>query len=521
MGSPTDLRDARVREAGIVVALVVASTTVATFANRWRIPAPSVLVVFGLAVALIPAVPTVRTTPQLISLVVLPPLLYSSAQDITGRALRAIWRPVAALALGLVLATAFAIGGLAVWITSLAAPMAFVLGAVLASTDPVAVTALGRRLPLPPRIQALVQAESLFNDATSLVLFQVAAGVAVGSGGVHWLAAGGRFVVLAGGGMGVGAALAVLVIGLRSHAADPLLQTVIALVTPYAAYVLAQGAGVSGVTAVVVAGVVVGSAGYKVTDARIRLQVHSVYGVVVFLLESVVFALIGLQLPALVRDLPPGTGWWPLQALALAAALVVVRVAWMRPTVVRAEPTRGYPPWPVTRVMAWAGTRGVMPLAAALSIPLTTSGGAPLTDRPLVLVLTTAVVAITLTAQGLTLSPVVRASGLAVDPEHLAAKEAQVRTSLDEAALEFLDDLHETESVPDEVVERLRRRYNARLGRSEDGAWPVGDFARLQRQIIDVQRAELRRLYADGRISDTVQRQITHELDRTESGIIH
>ncbi|HET9170771.1 MAG TPA: Na+/H+ antiporter [Actinospica sp.] len=507
------------RGAGIVVALVVASTAVATFANKWRIPAPSVLVLFGLGAALLPGVPAVHLSPELISVLVLPPLLYASAQDISARELGAIWRPLLALTLGLVLATAFAIGGLAVWVTSLSMPMAFVLGSVLASTDPVAVTALGRRLPLPPRIQGLVQSESLFNDATSLVLFQVAVGVAVGSGGVHWAAAGWRFVVLAGGGMGVGAALAVLVIALRSRAADPVLQTVIALVTPYTAYLLAQGAGVSGVTAVVVAGVVVGSAGHKITDARIRLQVHAVYNVVVFLLESVVFALIGLGLPTLVRDLPAGSRWWPVQAAVLAAALIAVRVAWMRPTVTRAGPTRGHPAWPVTRVMAWAGTRGVMPLAAALTIPLTTASGAPLTQRPLVLVLTTAVVAITLTLQGLTLATVVRTSGLAVDPEHVAAKEEQVRASLDEAALEYLDELREDDAIPGEVLDRLRRRFNTRLGRVGEGAWPAADFVELQRRVLDVQRAELRRLYADGRVSDRMQRQITHELDQAEEGV--
>ena len=509
------------RDAGIVVALVVASTTVATFANRWRIPAPSVLVLVGLGVAMIPGVPAVRITPEAISLVVLPPLLYASAQDISARELRTIWRPLLALALGLVLATAFAVGGLALWVTSLGTPMAFVLGAVLASTDPVAVTALGRRLPLPPRVQTLVQSESLFNDATSLVLFQVAVGVAAGSGTVHWAAAGWRFVVLAGGGMAVGAAFSVLVVALRSRATDPLLHTVIALVTPYAAYLLAQAAGVSGVTAVVVAGVAVANAGPNITDARIRLQVHAVYGVVVFLLESVVFALIGLGLPTLVRDLPPGSRWWPAQAAVLAAALIVVRLAWMRPTVVRAGPTRAYPPWPVTRVMTWAGTRGVMPLAAALSIPLAASDGTVLTDRPLVLVLTTAVVAVTLTVQGLTLAFVVRSSGLAVDPAHVASKEAQVRVWLDEAALEYLDYLRSNEDIPREVLDRLQRRYNARLGSTEDGAWPHGDFTRLQRRLLDVQRAELRRLHTDGRVDDSVQRRITHELDRTEEGLIH
>ncbi len=506
--------------AGIVVALVVASTVVATFANRWSIPAPSLLVLAGVGVALIPGVPVVRTTPELISLLVLPPLLYASAQDISARELRSMWRPLVALTLGLVLATALAVAGLAWWVTSLSVPMAFVLGSVLASTDPVAVTALGRRLPLPPRIQTFVQSESLFNDATSLVLFQVAVGVAVGSGGeVDWFGAAGRFVVLAGGGMGVGAALAVLVIAVRARTSDPLLSTVLALVTPYAAYLLAQSAGVSGVTAVVVAGVVIGAAGHRITDARIRLQVHAVYGVVVFLLESVVFALIGLQLPALVRDLPPGTGWWPVQAAALAAALILVRVAWMRPTVAYAAPTRGHPAWPVTRVLAWAGTRGVMPLAAALSIPLTAADGRIVADRPLVLVLTTAVVATTLTVQGLTLGTVVRTSGLAVDPGHLAANAAEVHTALSEAALDYLDELRADEDVPDAVLDRLRRRYTARLGAAEDGGgYPADALALLQLRLLEVQRAELRRLYTDGRINDTVQRRVLHELDRAEAG---
>jgi CPA1 family monovalent cation:H+ antiporter len=509
-----------VHSAGIVVALVVASTLVATFADRWSVPAPSVLVLAGIGVALIPGVPEVRASPDLISLLVLPPLLYASALEISAHELRAMWRPVVVLALGLVLATAFALGGVAWAITPLSVPTAFVLGAVLASTDPVAVTALGRRLPLPARIQTLVQSESLFNDATSLVLFQVAVGVAAGSGtmaGTDWARAGWRFVELAGGGAGIGAGLAVLVIALRARLADPLPTTVLALATPYAAYLLAQGAGVSGVTAVVVAGVVVGSAGHRVTDARSRLQTHAVYDVLVFLLESVVFALIGLQLPALVRDLPPGTGWWPIQAAALAATLIAVRVAWMRPTAALAGPTRGYPAWPVTRVLTWAGTRGVMPLAAALSIPLVGADGQPLGDRPLALVLTVSVVALTLSVQGLTLSTVVRTSGLAVDPARLAAGEAQVRARLAEAALDYLDEVQESSDIPGHVLDRLRRRYTARLGAGEHDPYPADAFTRLQTGLVEVQRAELRRLHAEGRISNAVRRRVQQQLDRAEA----
>ncbi|MEU0435994.1 cation:proton antiporter [Streptomyces sp. NPDC006290] len=293
------------RSVGTVVALVVLATMVATFARRWRIPAPSLLVVAGLAVALLPGTPQIEISPEIIGLVVLPPLLYASAEELSWRELKVVWKPVGVLSIGLVLASAAAVGAVASLVTPLSWQMAFVLGAVLASTDPVAVTALGRRLALPPKVQMLVQAESLFNDATSLVLFRVAVSLAVASAAANWGAAGGEFVLLAGGGTVIGAALAGVVTLIRRRTEDPVLETVIALVTPYAAYILAEAAHTSGVTSVVVAGVVLGGRGDRLTNARIRLQLHAVYGTVVFLLESVVFSLIGLALPAQVQGARP------------------------------------------------------------------------------------------------------------------------------------------------------------------------------------------------------------------------
>ena len=504
---------------GIVLALVVLGTAVATFAQRLRVPAPSLLVLAGLGVALLPGVPAVRVAPETIALLVLPPLLFASAEEMSLRDLRAVWRPVTVLAFGLVLATAAAVAGLAWQLTALSASVAFVLGAVLASTDPVAVTALSRRLALPGRIQTLVQAESLFNDATSLVLFKVAIGFAVSAGTVSWFGAGGKFLMLAGGGAGIGAALSVLVVLLRARTADPVLQTVIALVTPYAAYMLAETAGTSGVTAVVVAGVASGGTGHRTSDARIRLQVQAVYAVIVFLLESVVFALIGLELPTMVRDLPAHTGWWPLQAAALAAVMIGIRVLWVWPTVSAAKPTRAFPTWATTRVVTWAGTRGVMPLAAALTIPLAADNGTPLAGRALILVLTTSVVAATLTLQGLSLAGVVTGSGLAVDPALRASKETAARTALAEAAVDYIDGLTETGSLPEAVLERARRRYTARLGNQPDGAWPAANYAALQRDVLAVQSAELRRLYAAGMVSDGTRRRLQLELDRAEAAV--
>ncbi|MEV4613199.1 Na+/H+ antiporter [Kitasatospora sp. NPDC049258] len=512
------------RAVGTVLLLVVLATAVATGARRWRIPAPSLLVLAGLAVALIPGTPALRIAPETIGLVVLPPLLYASAEELSLRDLRSVWRPVTVLAFGLVLASAAAVGALAVAVTPLSAPMAFVLGAVLASTDPVAVTALGRRLALPGRVQVLVQAESLFNDATSLVLFRVAVTVAVASAAVSWQAAGGQFLLLAGGGIAVGAAVAGVVALIRRRTVDPVLETVIALVTPYGAYVLAESAHSSGVTAVVVAGVLLGRSGHRFSDARIRLQLHAVYAVVVFLLESVVFSIVGLELPTLVGELPAGAGWWPVQALAISAALIGLRVLWMLPMSAAVRPTGGRPSWRVAAVVTWAGTRGVMPLAAALSIPLIAEDGTALAGRPLVLVLTTAVVVFTLVVQGLSLAPVVNRSGLALEPAHTAREEAEARDTIARAGITHLDHLTDLETIPGHVLDRIRRGLEARIQHPEgpDDGRPGSDLAvyrEVRHEVIAVQETELRRLYDDHRISDTTRRRLQRDLDLEEAGL--
>ncbi|MFJ9120302.1 Na+/H+ antiporter [Streptomyces sp. NPDC102394] len=518
------------RSVGTVLALVVLATVVATFARRWRIPAPSLLVVAGLAVALLPGTPQIEISPDIIGLVVLPPLLYASAEEMPWRELRAVWKPVGVLAIGLVLASAAAVSAVAVWVTPLSWQMAFVLGAVLASTDPVAVTALGRRLSLPPRVQVLVQAESLFNDATSLVLVRVAAGIAVASAAANWGAAGGQFLLLAGGGTLIGAAVAAVITLIRRRTEDPVLETVIALVTPYAAYLLAEAAHTSGVTSCVVAGVVLGGRGDRLTNARIRLQLHAVYGTVVFLLESVVFSLIGLALPAEVRALADGDRAWPLYALAVAGTLVAVRLLWIAPlsAVVQRKGALGRMNWRVPVVLTWAGTRGVMPLAAALSIPVVAKDGTALADRPLVLVLTTSVVVVTLVVQGFSLAPVVRRSGIALEPAHTVREEAEARSRLAHAGLARLEELAELEAVPDIVLDRLRRSLNARLDDARERLAHNGGntttaestdlvYRQLRRDLIAVETAELQSLYDAHRISDTTRRRLQRSLDLEET----
>ena len=480
----------------------------------------------GLVVALLPRFPPVHVPPEVVSLVVLPPLLYAASEELPWRDLRAVWRPVTVLAVGLVLASAAAVAAVTWAVAAVPVSMAFVLGAVLASTDPVAVSALGRRLSLPPKVQALVQAESLFNDATSLVLFQIAVSFAVAgtastaaAGGVV-LHAAGQFAVLAAGGAAVGGVIAAGVIPVRRRVTDPVLETVLALITPYAAFVLGEVLHVSPVMAVIVAGLVIGARRDRITTAQTRLQLHSVYQTVIFLLESVVFSLIGLQLPTLIRDLSQAEAW-PAEALAVTATLIAIRIVWVFPlsAIIQRRGGARRPSWPVPAVVSWAGARGVVPLTAALSIPLTSASGAPLPRRDLILAIATAVIVISLIVQGLTLEPLVRRAGIA-RPDAVRHEQTVARLRLAEAALARLDELAAGDCAADDVIDRARASLQARLGHTRariDGsqAPEQGGLTdrELRRDLNAAENAELARLYDNGTISQATRQQLQRGLD--------
>jgi CPA1 family monovalent cation:H+ antiporter len=498
-----------------VLFLVLVATVVAAFAKRLRVPAPSLLVVAGVLIGLVPGVPSIEVTPDVVSLVVLPPLLFAAGEELPWRDLRAVWRPVTALAVGLVLATAAAVAVIAVALTPLPLGMAFVLGAVLASTDPVAVTALGRRLSLPPRVQALVQAESLFNDATSLLLFRVAVGLVVAGGAATWGHTVREFIVLGGGGVLFGALAAAGAYVIRRRTEEPVLETVVSLVTPYAAYVAAESVHASGVTAVVVASVLLGTQAHRITNANLRLQLGAVNGTVVFLLESVVFGLIGLQLPALIRKLTGTDTSWPLQALALAGTVLVVRLLWVFPLSAIVQ-RRSRPSWQVPAVVSWAGARGVVPLAAALSIPL-------VEHRDLVLLMTTAVIILTLVVQGFTLAPLVRRAGIALSPEDVRQEQTFARLRLARAGLEFLDSVAASEAAPEFIVEQLRQSWEARAARIQSDDEPSDStsaaYRELRLDLLAIETAELNRLFNAGSITDATRRRIQRILDLEQAGL--
>lgn len=517
------------RSVEIVLGLVLLSTVVAALAGRLSAPAPSLLVLAGLFVGLLPGVSAVQLSPDVVSLVVLPPLLYAAGHDLSMKDLRSVWGPVTLLAVGLVLATAALVASVAALLLGVALPVGFVLGAILASTDPVAVTALARTLRLPPRLEALVSAESLFNDATSLVLFRVAVGVVVVGGGVPWAAASVQLLRLGAGGAAVGLIVALGAGQVRRRTEDAVLETVITLVTPYASYVAAESVGASGVTAVVVTGVTVGALGARLSSADTRLHLSAVGGTVVFLLESVVFSLIGLQLPALVRALQVPTLRWLLPALVVAASVVVMRALWVFPVAAVLQARDAAPlSWRAPAVVTWAGTRGVVPLAAALSVPLTVDGGGAFPQRDLLLVVAISVSVLTLVVQGLTLKPLTLLSGVAEGPERERREQAVGEHALAQAALDRAQELADAEAAAPFLLTRLveevtARRERARLRLEElDGAPADGTrghlantdtYRALLRDVLQAETVRLARLLADGEVSEGVWRRLQRSID--------
>jgi NhaP-type Na+/H+ or K+/H+ antiporter len=306
---------------------------------------------------------------------------------------------------------------------------------------------------------------------------------------------------------------------LRSRTADPVLETVLALVTPYAAYVLGEALHVSGATAVVFAGLVTGARSQRLTSGPLRLQVAAVYDVLVFLLESVVFALIGLQLPLLVRRLPGGRADVALAVAVVTAVLLITRLAALLPAALVSRRRGGSGSAAGAAVATWAGTRGVVPLAAALSMPLNIPG------RPQLLVVATGVIVVTLVVQGLTLAPFVRRLGVTRDPQSDRDEEALARHRTALAALNRLEDLLDLEAAPPTVAGRLRAGLEHRVSltspdRDEDATpGTSADYRRLRRDLLAVEAAELTRLSETGQISEVIRRRMQRRLDLEEAGL--
>jgi monovalent cation/hydrogen antiporter len=517
---------------GVIDVFVVGLLTMAALAllaKKWRIAYPVLLVFGGLILGFAPKLPQFDFNPDVVFFFFLPPLLFPAAMFIPWREFKANLRPILLLAVGLVLLTTVVTGFLAHLLFGFPLAAGFVLGAIISPPDAVAASAIADRLRLPRRIVTILEGESLINDATALVAYRFA--VAALATGVFSLgAATFQFAIVAIGGILIGAIIGRIAAWIHCRLDDPPVEITISFLTPFLAYLLAERLHVSGVLAVVTAGLILGWKLPEITSSGTRLQAGPFWNMVEFILNGFVFLLIGLKLPAAVRQLR-GEAIFPLlgKAALISAAIILVRIAWvfaatylprlLFASIRRCDP---YPAWRHVSVVAWTGMRGVVSLAAALALPRNVEG------RELILFLTVVVIAATLIAQGLTLPSLIRWLGVQ-DDGSIEKEERQARIQANQAANEALLKREQRGNLkPEETdaLERLRVEYDDRLRQLK--SYEVGNEASAERifstaydelsfEALEAERKTILNLRNDALINDEALRNIQRDLDYAEA----
>jgi Na+/H+ antiporter len=513
----------------LLLALMVAVAALSVLARTLNIPYPITLVIGGLVLGAMPGVPDVELDPELALALFLPPLLYGAAFFASLRDLKRDLRPIALLSVGLVLVTTCGVAVIShALVDDLPWAAAFALGAIVSPTDPLAATVIARRLSVPRRLVSVIEGESLVNDGVALVAYRFAVAAAVG-GSFSLLEASGRFVLGAVGGVAIGLAVAWLIAELRRRVEDPQVEIMISLITGYAAFLPAQQLGLSGVLAVVAAGIYMGWQGPLIASPATRLELRPVWLNLTFLLNAVLFVLIGLQLPLVLDGLSGrSTGALIGQAAAVCAAVVGLRIAWgftivylVRALDRRPSQLARRAGWRERLVVAWSGLRGAVTLAAALALPFHTDAGAPFPQRDLIIFLAFVVVLFTLVFQGLTLPLLIRRLGIHDDGAE-QREELHARIAAANAALTRLDEVSAEGWAREDTIERVRRAYDyrrrrfyAQAGKLEDDGYEDRSvsYQQLVRELLSAQRQAVIGLRNEGTISQDVMHRIEHELD--------
>jgi CPA1 family monovalent cation:H+ antiporter len=479
-------------------------------------------------IGFIPGVPNLALAPDLVLLILLPPLLYAAAFFSSLRDLQRNARSIAMMAIGLVVFTTVAVAAIAHGVMGMSWEAAFVLGAVVSPTDPVAATAIANRVGAPRRVITIIEGESLVNDATALIAYRFAVAAAV-TGSFSLAEAGGRFVLNAVVGALIGIAVGWVVAQIRIRIDDPPTEITLSLMTPYFAYLPAEALGVSAVVAAVTAGIWLGWRSPQLVTPSTRIQAYAVWSVLAFLLNATLFTLVGLALPDVLDRLRgQSAGELIRDAAIISAAVMALRFLWVFPTaylprwlvpaIARREPA---PPWRQLVFVAWTGMRGAVSLAAALAIPQSV----PARDE--IIFLTYAVILVTLLLQGLSLPWVIRVLHIDDDGKE-AYWENKARMFAAQAAVTRVEELREEEWVRDETADRVRQLYDYRRRRfasrfAEDGteSGQIEDrsvaYQRLLHEIYTAQRGALIALRREGRITDDIMHRVERDLDLEES----
>ena len=517
----------------ILVVLLGVIAAVGVAARRLGIPSAILLVLTGIALALVPGLPTVRLAPEVVLLLVLPPVIYSSAVAMSWQEFRFNLRSISLLAVGCVTFTTVAAAA-AHWGLGLSWPVGFVLGAIISPPDAVAPLSIARRMQLPRRIQVILEGEGLANDATALILYRFAI-VAVGSGVFSLEKAAATFAAIVAGEIIWGVGVGWLLLRVRRWVADPQIEILLSILTPYIAYWPPERLGGSGVLATVAAGLFVSWNGLTMISAATRLQGIFFWEVLLYVIEGLIFLFTGLQARTFgggINGYPPGQ--LAASAAVISAVVILARFVWtfpatylprLIPAIGRKDPA---PPWQWTFTIAFTGVRGIVSLAAALAIPLTLDDGAPFPNRDLILFLTFFVILVTLVGQGLLLPPMLRLLGMANAGrrEHRAdkAEELAARREAITAAAQRLEALARERSLPESIVHPLRALHRERLRHFDtdpETGGPAGKagsaYDAVELQLLEAERARINILYRGGSLKDEARRRLERELDLREA----
>jgi monovalent cation/hydrogen antiporter len=515
----------------ILVLLLIVIAAVSVVAARLEIPPAILLVLTGVLLALVPGLPTVNLAPEFVLLFILPPLIYSSAVAMSWREFRFNLRPISLLAVGCVLFTTIATAAVTHWLLRFSWPVGFVLGAIVSPPDAVAPLSIARRMNLPRRLLVILEGEGLANDASALILYRFAV-AAVGVSAYSFSEAAGMFAAIICGEILWGIGVGWLMLRLRRWVHDPRIEVMLSVLTPFLAYLPPQHLGGSGVLATVTTGLYISWNGLRLISAATRLQGIFFWDFMIYLTEGFVFLITGLQARTLIAGMH-GDSLADLagSAAVVCAVIILARFVWMYPatylprwlipSVARDDPA---PPWQWPFALAFTGVRGIVSLAAALAIPLTTSGGENFPDRDRILFLTFAVILVTLVGQGLLLPTVIRALGLANagrrERQAERLEEFAARRQAIEAASQRLEELATERKLAADVVQPLRTRHRDRLRHVEHRNDSDPKHTRLielhdeiEFLLIEAERKRINDLYKLGKLQDEARRRIERELD--------
>jgi len=519
----------------VMIILLLFVAVFAALARKLKTPYPIVLVVAGLLLSFVPGIPRIRLDPDIVFVVVLPPLLYSAAWLTSWRDFYYNLVSILLLAFGLVGFTVVGVAFIAHWLfPGFDWRLGVVLGAVVATTDSIAATAIAKQIGLPRRIVDVLEGESLVNDATGLLALEFGISLMTG-GGLPTVTAGFlRLAYLVVAGLGTGLIVAVIVDWFERRIDDSRIEITISILVPYAAYLAAESIHCSGVLAVVACGLYLSRRSAKFFSAGVRMRVMAVWNAITFILNGLVFVLIGLQLHYVVSGIKNfGMGRLVLFGALFSAVVIVLRLLWIFPGTyfsyfIRSRflgQTHDRPSISQIFVVGWTGMRGVIALAAAISLPETLNDGSPFPQRNIIIFLAFSVILVTLVLQGLTLPAVIRALGLAEGIR--STEEDDARRLMVQAALDHLQRRREEDHADlAEIYDDLAGHYQHQLASlgGEDGREETSDlyshFLEISRDLLGVERAKIISLRDQGRISDEVLRRLETELDLNETRLL-